>query len=83
MKIRQLKAILIRRGFTPREGKGSHTIWTHPNFPARLIVLRGPDSDEAPPYQVARVCKGRGYYRHCCTISQFPLHGMKRAQSKH
>jgi len=30
MKIRELKAILLKAGFTYRPGKGSHTVWSHP-----------------------------------------------------
>jgi hypothetical protein len=29
-KIRQLKASLLKAGFTIRAGKGSHTVWHHP-----------------------------------------------------
>ncbi|GHO88039.1 type II toxin-antitoxin system HicA family toxin [Dictyobacter formicarum] len=59
MKIRELKAILRRRGYHVRRGKGSHTVWTHPAHPEKPIILNGSDNDDAHPYQVATV-----YPRH-------------------
>lgn len=53
-KIRELKSMLMKAGFTQRPGKGSHSIWRH----ARLqgaIVLAGNDGSDAKPYQEKRV----------------------------
>lgn len=63
MKIRRLKKILHQRGYIVRSGKGSHFIWTHPHRPDRPIVLNGSDSEDARPWQIARVCKGQRYHR--------------------
>ena len=45
-KVRELKAILLKAGFTYRPGKGSHTIWTH-ELP---ITIAGKDGDDAKIY---------------------------------
>jgi predicted RNA binding protein YcfA (HicA-like mRNA interferase family) len=37
-KIRELKQILRKSGFTEIAGKGSHTNWTHPNYVGKLTV---------------------------------------------
>ncbi len=58
MKLRQLKALLRRRGYVCRPGKGSHSIWTHPGRPDSWLVLYGADGQDAKPYQVARARKG-------------------------
>ncbi len=63
MKIRRLKIILRRRGYTARPGKGSHCIWVHPHRPEQRIVLAGGNNDDAHPYQVARVCRGQHFHR--------------------
>jgi HicA toxin of bacterial toxin-antitoxin, len=57
MKIRALKALIRRRGYISRPGKGSHSIWTHPTRPNSRLVLHGSDGDDAKPYQIARVRK--------------------------
>jgi predicted RNA binding protein YcfA (HicA-like mRNA interferase family) len=44
-KIRELKQILRKSGFTEIAGKGSHTNWTHPNYVGKLTVS-GQDSAE-------------------------------------
>jgi predicted RNA binding protein YcfA (HicA-like mRNA interferase family) len=49
-KIRQLKQILRKFGFTEIPGKGSHTNWTHPNYVGKLTVS-GQDSADAKRYQ--------------------------------
>ena len=49
-KIRELKAMLEKAGFTQRPGKGSHTKWLHPLYPGR-IILSGKDGSDAKPYQ--------------------------------
>jgi len=66
MKIRRLKTILTRRGYTVRSGKGSHCIWTHPSLPGRPIVLAGGNNEDAHPYQIARVCRGQHHHRSTC-----------------
>ena len=49
-KKRELKALLLRAGFTYRSGKGSHTVWSHPKLPYSL-TLSGKDGDDADRYQ--------------------------------
>jgi predicted RNA binding protein YcfA (HicA-like mRNA interferase family) len=53
-KIRELKSMLAKAGFTYRPGKGSHTVWTHPRVRGR-VVLSGNDGDDAKPYQAKQV----------------------------
>lgn len=49
-KIRELKAMLRKAGFTMRPGKGSHTNWTHSKLRGRKVTLAGNDGDDAPRY---------------------------------
>ncbi len=49
-KIRELKAILLKAGFTYRSGKGSHTVWSHPLLDYSL-TLSGKDGTDADRYQ--------------------------------
>jgi predicted RNA binding protein YcfA (HicA-like mRNA interferase family) len=49
-KIRELKQILRKAGFTEIFGKGSHTNWTHPYYIGKLTVS-GQDSADAKRYQ--------------------------------
>jgi predicted RNA binding protein YcfA (HicA-like mRNA interferase family) len=49
-KIRELKAMLRKAGFSSRPAKGSHTFWTHPALSIR-ITLAGSDGADAKPYQ--------------------------------
>jgi predicted RNA binding protein YcfA (HicA-like mRNA interferase family) len=49
-KIRELKSLLLKAGFMWEPGKGSHTKWTHPLLPGKL-VLSGKDGADAKPYQ--------------------------------
>jgi predicted RNA binding protein YcfA (HicA-like mRNA interferase family) len=53
-KIRQLKGMLRKAGFTSRPGKGSHSVWTHPRA-SRPVVLSGNDGDDARAYQEKEV----------------------------
>ena len=53
-KIRELKAMLHKAGFTSRPGKGSHTFWVHPALIDR-ITISGADGDDAQRYQEAAV----------------------------
>jgi len=49
-KVRELKAMLAKAGFTWRPGKGSHTKWEHP-LASKAVVLSGNDGRDARPYQ--------------------------------
>jgi len=42
--------MLCRAGFVERAGKGSHTVWTHPDV-REVVVLSGSDGDDAKTYQ--------------------------------
>ena len=53
-KIRELKTMLKRAGFSERAGKGSHTKWLHPLYPGR-VTLSGKESKDAKPYQEKEV----------------------------
>lgn len=48
-KIRELRKLLLDAGFTYREGKGSHTNWSHPQLD-KLITISRSDGDDAPIY---------------------------------
>jgi predicted RNA binding protein YcfA (HicA-like mRNA interferase family) len=49
-KIRELKAMLLKAGFTYRSGKGSHTVWSHPLLEYSL-TMSGKDGADADRYQ--------------------------------
>jgi predicted RNA binding protein YcfA (HicA-like mRNA interferase family) len=49
-KIRELKQILRKAGFTEIFGKGSHTNWTHPCYLGKLTIS-GQDGADAKRYQ--------------------------------
>lgn len=49
-KIRELKSMLLKEGFTLKEGKGSHTKWYHPLLDG-IVTLSGNDGNDAKPYQ--------------------------------
>lgn len=49
-KVGELKNILRKAGFKESSGKGSHTKWSHPLLPGK-IVLSGRDGSDAKPYQ--------------------------------
>jgi predicted RNA binding protein YcfA (HicA-like mRNA interferase family) len=53
-KIRQLKSMLRKAGFTCQSGKGSHTKWVHPRRKIP-VVLSGNDGADAKPYQEQEV----------------------------
>jgi predicted RNA binding protein YcfA (HicA-like mRNA interferase family) len=53
-KIRELKQMLKKAGFSSRPGKGSHTIWSHPKA-SRSITLAGNDGKDAKRYQEKEV----------------------------
>jgi predicted RNA binding protein YcfA (HicA-like mRNA interferase family) len=54
-KIRQLKSTLSKAGFSWRPGKGSHTVWFHPQYPDIEVTLSGQDGDDADKYQIKQV----------------------------
>lgn len=49
-KIRELKQILRKAGFTELPGKGSHTNWVHPLYAGKLTIA-GKDGSDAKRYQ--------------------------------
>ncbi len=49
-KIRELKSLLKKAGFTDEPAKGSHTKWAHPLVSGKL-TLSGNEGDDAKPYQ--------------------------------
>jgi predicted RNA binding protein YcfA (HicA-like mRNA interferase family) len=53
-KIRGLKNMLRKAGFSMRPGKGSHTRWSHSRRPG-LVVVSGNEGDDAKPYQEKQV----------------------------
>ena len=53
-KIRELKAMLRKAGFSPRPGKGSHTVWGHPALTDK-VALSEAEGDDAQSYQVKDV----------------------------
>jgi predicted RNA binding protein YcfA (HicA-like mRNA interferase family) len=54
-KIRQIKSTLSKAGFLWRPGKGSHTVWFHPQFPDIEVTLSGQNGDDAQLYQIRQV----------------------------
>ena len=54
-KIRELKAMLRKAGFSSRPGKVSHTVWEHPALPEDELVLSGKDGNDAQRYQLLDV----------------------------
>jgi predicted RNA binding protein YcfA (HicA-like mRNA interferase family) len=48
-KKRQLKQDLRRAGFVEikKRGKGSHSVWRHPEVPGVTAILSGKDGDDA------------------------------------
>jgi predicted RNA binding protein YcfA (HicA-like mRNA interferase family) len=55
LKIRKLKSALSKAGFYSRPGKGSHTVWFHPQYPEVEVTLSGHDGDDADKYQLKQV----------------------------
>lgn len=48
-KIRELKSLLLKAGFTYKPAKGSHTKWFHPKL-SQSIIIAGQDGSDAKPY---------------------------------
>ena len=48
-KIRELKTLLLKAGFTHKSAKGSHTKWFHPQL-SQSIIIAGKDSSDAKSY---------------------------------
>ncbi|MBD2186938.1 type II toxin-antitoxin system HicA family toxin [Pseudanabaena mucicola] len=48
-KIRELKSMLLKVGFTSESAKGSHSKWSHPRL-LRKIVISGKDGSDAKKY---------------------------------
>jgi len=53
-KVRELKAMLKKAGFSEHSGKGSHTKWLHHLYSGR-VTLSGKNGDDAKPYQEKEV----------------------------
>lgn len=49
-KVLELKAMLLKAGFSYESAKGSHTKWSHPLIIGKL-TLSGKDSADAKSYQ--------------------------------
>ena len=48
-KIRELKSLLLKAGFTYQPAKGSHTKWKHSKL-SKAIIIPGKDGDDAKMY---------------------------------
>ncbi|MGB3655628.1 MAG: type II toxin-antitoxin system HicA family toxin [Rivularia sp. (in: cyanobacteria)] len=48
-KIRELKSLLRKAGFTYQPAKGSHTKWKHSKL-SKAIIIPGKDGDDAKTY---------------------------------
>ena len=48
-KIRELKRLLRKAGFTYQPAKGSHTKWKHSKL-SKAIIIAGKDGDDAKAY---------------------------------
>ena len=48
-KIRELKSMLLKSGFTSESAKGSHSKWSHPKL-LRKIIVSGKDGNDAKTY---------------------------------
>jgi len=48
-KIRELKSILLKAGYTSESAKGSHSKWSHPEL-SKKIVISGKDGNDAKTY---------------------------------
>jgi predicted RNA binding protein YcfA (HicA-like mRNA interferase family) len=48
-KIRELKTLLVKAGFTVQPAKGSHSKWIHPKL-SQTIIIAGKDGSDAKRY---------------------------------
>jgi predicted RNA binding protein YcfA (HicA-like mRNA interferase family) len=48
-KIRELKSLLLKAGFSYKPAKGSHTKWFHPLL-SQSIIIPGKAGSDAKPY---------------------------------
>ena len=48
-KIRELKSLLLKAGFSQKPAKGSHRKWVHPKLP-KAIIIASKDGDDAKAY---------------------------------
>lgn len=48
-KIRELKSLLLKAGFTFQPAKGRHSKWTHSQL-SQSIIIAGKDGSDAKPY---------------------------------
>jgi len=48
-KIRELKSMLLKAGYTSESAKGSHSKWSHPKL-SKKIVISGKDGSDAKTY---------------------------------
>ena len=55
LKVKKLKSVLAKAGFIKHPGKGSHTVWVHPNIPEMPVTISGRDGSDAKPYQIKDV----------------------------
>jgi predicted RNA binding protein YcfA (HicA-like mRNA interferase family) len=55
-KIRELKQMLQKVGFTSRTGRGSHSNWFHPLYAGR-ITISGKDGSDAKEYLEKKILK--------------------------
>ncbi|MEL6613099.1 MAG: type II toxin-antitoxin system HicA family toxin [Bacteroidota bacterium] len=53
IRYKDLCNLLLRLGFSVREGKGSHKVFTYPGIPEQLTLQ--PSGNKAMPYQVKSV----------------------------
>jgi predicted RNA binding protein YcfA (HicA-like mRNA interferase family) len=48
-KIRELKSLLLKAGFTYKPAKGSHGKWSHPRL-SKSIIIAGKDGSDTKTY---------------------------------
>ena len=48
-KIKELKSLLLKVGFTYKPAQGSHGKWSHPKL-SKSIIIAGKDGSDAKPY---------------------------------
>lgn len=49
-KVREIKADLRALGFVNRGGKGDHTNWVYPQYPALIVGIAGKDGADCKHY---------------------------------